>query len=125
MTAPLTAEVAQMVTRLRGQDAIPNRNEVADMITTLATQLAERDAECREAVMQSLASMGQAQEAHEAQVQAQARIAALTEAAAAMETICRDVEQWWIGGAMQHFIGAPFCMFALRAALTTDKEPKT
>ena len=34
-------QIAAMVARLRGQDAIPNRNEVADFIITLA---AERDA---------------------------------------------------------------------------------
>ena len=45
MTAPLTADVEQMVERLRGQDAIPNRNEVADMLSALATQLAERESE--------------------------------------------------------------------------------
>lgn len=45
INAPLTAEVAQMVTRLRGQDAIPNRNEVADMITALATENATLRAE--------------------------------------------------------------------------------
>ena len=94
MTAPLTAEVAQIIGALysraadRGSCAktaytirdMDSMIKAADMLTALATQLAERDAECREAVMQSLTSMGQAQEAHEAQVQAEARIAALTDA---------------------------------------------
>ena len=93
MTAPLTAEVvAQMIGALysraadRGSCAktaytirdMDSMIKAADMLTALATHLAERDAECREAVMQSLASMGQAQEAHEAQVEAEAELARVT-----------------------------------------------
>ena len=80
MTAPLTAEVAQMVTRLRGQDAIPNRNEVADMLTTLATQLAERDAELARVTLSRDDWMGDAKAAWAKYKDAIARIAALTEA---------------------------------------------
>jgi hypothetical protein len=37
--------VAEMDARLRGQDAIPNRNEVADFILSLSARLAEVEAE--------------------------------------------------------------------------------
>ena len=57
----------------------------AEMAVRLSEMQAERDAaiarakkaeaECRESVMQSLASMGQAQDAYEAQVKAEAALA--------------------------------------------------
>ena len=107
MTAPLTAEVvAQMVTRLRGQDAIPNRNEVADMLTALATQLAERDR----------------------------RIAALTEAANRFCDAFANLENRGSGDANAknrqwhtNWQERSDAYHALRQALTitTDKEPTT
>ena len=110
---------------------------IIDTVRALASQLSARDTECREAVMQSLASMGQAQEAYEALVRAEARIATLPEALKEGRRAIGDhfaphdcyATGPLTGDTFRDLVQCPACSFIAEydAALTptTDKEPKT
>jgi NADPH-dependent ferric siderophore reductase len=61
-----------------------------EAVPALAARLAEVEAEKRETVMQSLADLGQAQEAYEAQLTAEAEVARLREYYAASEAFAAE-----------------------------------
>lgn len=39
---------------------------------------------------------------------------------AELEKVLEGVESWWLGGASDKFIGAPFCIFDVRKALKSE-----
>lgn len=47
-----------------------------------------------------------------------AQLAAERARAERMAEALREVEEWWLSEGMKHFNGAPYAMFAVRAALT-------
>jgi hypothetical protein len=133
MTAPLTAEVAQMASEMRNRTEFSRAGirpdsrcvAAADMLTALATQLAERDAELARVTREAEIHRASAVDNYEKWDAAQARIATLTEA---LEETAQTLA-WQIFGSCRGFsenLLHPNEALALaRAALTTDKEPKT
>ena len=132
--APLTAEVAQMVADLTTKAAMINMGEgiawgsdsgvmdaAADMLTALATQLAERDAELARVTADLCETEALEMQHGEVIERLSARIAALTEA---LRTIHKRAISTRGDQAYREF--PRFAEKVSRAALaTTDKEPKT
>ena len=139
--APLTAEVAQIIGALKDRQASwvndgssPDKlcHDAADMLTALATQLSERDAELARMTLIRDDWMGDAKAAWSKYKDATARIAALTEAltetaailqAAVVVGKVRGGDSYRIGGVYLQTVSD--ALDAADAALTTDKEPTT
>ena len=126
MTAPLTAEVTQIIGALKdrqaswvGDGSSPDKlcHDAADMLAALATQLAERDAELAQvkyrlvnAYLLKTELNDLANEERRNRLAALSRIAALTEALQLANDTCGMSDN---------------TRSVVTTALTTDKEPKT